>query len=54
MTVVDQLDVTVHDTANVGMWHAVNADGSPHITVCWELDVPGWKAMLERHVRTPV
>ncbi|MEM7114374.1 MAG: nucleoside hydrolase [Chloroflexota bacterium] len=53
MTVVDQLHVTVHDTDNVGMWSAVNADG-PHITVCWELDVPGWKALLEKSVRTAV
>lgn len=54
MTVVDQLNVTVHDTANVGMWKAVNADGSPHITVCWEIDIPGWKALLEKSVRTAV
>ena len=54
MTVVDQLGVTAYDTANVGMWHAVNPDGSPHITVCWELDVPGWKALLEKSVRTAV
>ena len=54
MTVVDQLDVAVHDTANVSMWKPVNADGSPHITVCWELDVPAWKALLEKTVRTPV
>ncbi|MCA9916583.1 MAG: nucleoside hydrolase [Anaerolineales bacterium] len=54
MTVVDQLDVTVHDTANVGMWRPVNADGSPHITVCWEIDVAGWKKLLEKSVRTAV
>ena len=54
MTVVDQLDVTGHDTANVEMWKAITADQSPHITVCWELDIPGWKALLERCVRTKV
>ena len=54
MTVVDALDVTAYGTANVAMWRPVTADGSPHITVCWELDVPGWKALLEQSVRTQV
>ena len=54
MTVVDKLNVTAHDTANVDMWRPVTADGSPHITVCWELDIPGWKALLEQSVRAQV
>ena len=54
MTVVDELNVTVHDTDNVGMWIPITADGSPHVSVCWELDVPGWKALLERCVRAEV
>ena len=48
MTVVDRLNVGVHDTANVEMWHP-NRTGT--VTVCWELDVPGWKALLEESVR---
>ena len=54
MTVVDELNVTIHDTANVEMWKPITADKSPHITVCWEIDVPGWKALLERCVRAQV
>ncbi len=49
MTVVDQLQVTQENTASVAMWHS-----APHVKVCWELDVPGWKALLERSVRTSV
>lgn len=54
MTVVDELNVTAYDTANVAMWRPVTADGSPHISVCWELDIPGWKALLEQCVRAHV
>ena len=54
MTVVDQLNVTVHGTANVEMWRPVNEDGTTPVKVCWELDVAGWKALLEKTVRTPV
>ncbi|MCA9985792.1 MAG: nucleoside hydrolase [Anaerolineales bacterium] len=54
MTVVDQLNVAVHDTDNVSMWKPVNEDGSPHITVCWEINVAQWKEMLERYVRMTV
>ena len=49
MTVVDQLRVTHEDTASVEMWQ-----GAPQIRICWELDIPGWKALLERSVRTSV
>ena len=47
MTVVDQLRVTQEDTASVAMWQ-----GAPQIRVCWELDIPGWKALLERCARS--
>jgi purine nucleosidase len=47
MTVVDQLGVTHHDTANVGMWGPL----TKKITVCWEIDVKRWKDLLEQCVR---
>jgi len=46
MTVVDQLNVTPYDTANVEMWAPLVAKGEPHITVCWEIDAKRWKDML--------
>ena len=54
MTIVDELNVTMADSANVAMWQPVLEDGSPHVTICWELDIPGWKALLEESVRRPV
>ncbi len=54
MTVIDQLGVTPHDTANVAMWQPATGKGAPHITVCWEIDVPRWKALLEKCVRQPI
>lgn len=54
MTVVDQLNVTPYDTANVAMWQPAVKRGAPHITVCWEIDVARWKALLEQCVRQPV
>lgn len=48
MTVVDQCNVTPYDTANVEMWRPLVQKGAPHITVCWEIDVPRWKALLYR------
>ena len=54
MTVVDQLGVTPFDDDNVSMWNAVREDGEPHVTVCWEIDIPKWKALLESSVRANV
>lgn len=51
MTVVDQLNVTPYDTANVAMWQVLTQKGEPHITVCWEIDTARWKALLEKCVR---
>lgn len=46
MTVVDALNVTKHTTGNVAMWSPHRAKGDPHITVCWEIDIPRWKDLL--------
>lgn len=46
MTVVDGLNVTKYDTANVDVWAWHRAKGDPWITVCWELDVKRWKDLL--------
>jgi purine nucleosidase len=43
MTVVDQLNVT-HDERNIGVWRTARERGN--VTVCWQIDVPKWKAML--------
>lgn len=50
MTVVDGLNVTPYDTANVAMWQVLAQKGEPHITVCWEIDAARWKALLEKCV----
>ena len=44
MTVVDQLDVST-DQRNRALWSQVHESGL-NVTVCWELDVPRWKAAL--------
>ena len=46
MTVVDELNVTNYDTANVEMWQPLVRKGEPHITVCWTIDAKRWKALL--------
>ncbi|MBL8145890.1 MAG: nucleoside hydrolase, partial [Anaerolineae bacterium] len=46
MTVVDELNVTNYDTANVEMWQPLVKKGEPHITVCWTIDAKRWKALL--------
>ncbi len=51
MTVVDGLNVTPYDTANVAMWQVLTQKGEPHITVCWEIDAARWKALLEKCLR---
>jgi purine nucleosidase len=51
MTVVDQLNVVRNDIGNLSMWKPLYQKGEPHITVCWEIDVPRWKALLESCVR---
>lgn len=50
MTVVDQLGVINDRDGSVAMWRPLVANGAPHITVCWEIDIVGWKALLERSV----
>jgi purine nucleosidase len=51
MTVVDQCNVTRHNTANVAMWQPLTQKGEPHITVCWEIDVKRWKELLYSTLR---
>jgi len=46
MTVVDQLNVTKHDTANVDVWAPHRAKGAPWVTVCWSLDAGRWTELL--------
>ncbi len=46
MTVVDQCNVTPYPTENVRMWQPVVSRGAPHVTVCREIDVARWKALL--------
>jgi len=54
MTVVDELNVTQHETANVAVWASHRAKGAPHITVCWELDAKRWKDLLYALLREDV
>lgn len=44
MTVVDQLDVA-DDERNARLWKPVIERGR-NVEVCWEIDVPKWKALL--------
>lgn len=46
MTVVDQLNVTPRPTGNVAPWQPLVGRGGPNVTVCWEIDVARWKALL--------
>jgi purine nucleosidase len=48
MTVVDQLDVVRRGLSDLAGWPREAATREPHVTICWELDVPRWKAMLFR------
>ncbi len=48
MTIVDQFDLTT-DERNVDLWRQAHATGK--ISVCWEIDVPRWKAMLFNALR---
>lgn len=45
MTIVDQLD-NAGDVRNRATWAQALADGV--VNVCWEIDVPRWKALLYR------
>ena len=54
MTIVDQLGVTTQDTANGAMWQSAIKRDLPQITVCWEIDVIRWKALLELCVRKQI
>ena len=44
MTVVDLLHVA-DDDRNRGIWGPI-VQREPTVSVCWELDVPRWKALL--------
>jgi purine nucleosidase len=46
MTVVDQLDVVSRRLGHGAGWPADVATRKPHVSVCWEIDVPRFKAML--------
>ena len=46
MTIVDRLDVA-RDRRNAHLWH----DAGRPATVCWKLDIPGWKAALLQALR---
>jgi hypothetical protein len=48
MTVVDQLDVVRRGLWNSAGWRPVEPAREPHVTVCWELDVPRFKELLFR------
>ena len=46
MTVVDRLNVA-GDERNRATWsHVLNR--VPKTRVCWEIDIPGWKRLLDR------
>ncbi|MEM7354907.1 MAG: nucleoside hydrolase [Acidobacteriota bacterium] len=49
MTVVDQLGVA-GESRNRDVWGALR-QGPPNVTVCWEIDIPGWKEALYRALR---
>ena len=49
MTVVDQLGVA-HWDHNQAVWGELLEDGS-NVTVCWEIDIPAFKALLKRSLR---
>jgi purine nucleosidase len=49
MTVVDANNVAEEDAANVAMWSSHRARPA-NVTVCWEIDVPAWKSLLESAV----
>ena len=44
MTVVDRLNVTA-DSRNRSTWNQLRSTAKP-ATICWKLNVPGWKALL--------
>ena len=50
MTVVDELHVAGHRTGNVAMWGPQHNLGAPNISVCWEIDILRWKALLVKSV----
>lgn len=49
MTVVDQLGVT-GESRNLTVWGPLRERG-PNVSVCWEVDIPAWKALLHRSLR---
>jgi purine nucleosidase len=49
MTVVDKLNIS-GDQRNSPVWEPINRS-SCRAEICWELDVSGWKALLERSLR---
>jgi purine nucleosidase len=46
MTVVDQLDITVKPGEAVADWQPLVRKGAPNASVCWEIDIARWKALL--------
>jgi len=44
MTVVDALGIA-DDERNFAVWNAITSR-EPNATVCWEIDIPAWKALL--------
>ncbi len=50
MTVVDELHVAGYQTSNVAVWEPQRCLGVPNISVCWEIDIPRWKALLKKTV----
>jgi purine nucleosidase len=51
MTVVDQLSVVNAKDGSVSRTWEAHLGRPPHVRVCWEIDVPRWKALLERSVK---
>ena len=49
MTVVDRLNVAA-DERNRAVW-AKLLGSEPNATICWELDIPRWKALLYRSLK---
>lgn len=50
MTVVDQLDVVDSGGENTHAWQPLVKQGSSNVTVCWTIDIPRWKALLETSI----
>lgn len=51
MTVIDQLEVVNSGGENVSMWQPLVDRGEPNVMVCWAIDIPRWKALLQASVQ---